>query len=147
MTGNKEIRKWVGRECKYHTHFITSRAARIRVDWTTKLDWDRLWVKTKNWHSSTSLFWNKFSVSADFSILFLFLLSLLLISFLTCQVVKKWFELSRLKLYRNFLKGNENYFELAGVSSYGKSTVLPYFTDTRCEGNFVFKNLLKNKSG
>ena len=27
-----------------------------------------------------------------------------------------WFELSRVKLYRNDLKGNENYFELAGVS-------------------------------
>ena len=33
-------------------------------------------------------------------------------------MIKKWFELSRLKLYRNCLKGNENYFELAGVSSY-----------------------------
>ena len=113
----------MGRECKYHTHFITSRSARIQVDWTTKLDWDRLWVKTKNWHRLTSLFLNKFSVSANFSILFLFLfllllLLLLLIFFLTCQVIKKWFELSRLKLYRNCLKGNENYFELAGVSSY-----------------------------
>ena len=29
-----------------------------------------------------------------------------------------WFELSRVKLYRNELKGNKNYFELAGGSSY-----------------------------
>ena len=28
------------------------------------------------------------------------------------------FELSRVKLYRNELRGNKNYFELAGVSSY-----------------------------
>ena len=29
-----------------------------------------------------------------------------------------WFELSRVKLYRNELRGNKNYFELAGGSSY-----------------------------
>ena len=29
-----------------------------------------------------------------------------------------WFELSRVKLCRNVLKGNKNYFELAGGSSY-----------------------------
>ena len=29
-----------------------------------------------------------------------------------------WFELSRVKLYRNDVKGNQNYFELAGGSSY-----------------------------
>ena len=29
-----------------------------------------------------------------------------------------WFELSRVKLYRNDLKGNKDYFELAGGSSY-----------------------------
>ena len=31
---------------------------------------------------------------------------------------KTWFELSRVKLYRNDLRGNKNYFELAGGSSY-----------------------------
>ena len=31
---------------------------------------------------------------------------------------KTWFELSRVKLYRNDLSGNKNYFELAGGSSY-----------------------------
>ena len=34
------------------------------------------------------------------------------------RALKTWFELSRLKLYRNHLKGNKNYFELAGDSSY-----------------------------
>ena len=29
-----------------------------------------------------------------------------------------WLELSKVKLYRNDLKGNKNYFELAGGSSY-----------------------------
>ena len=32
-------------------------------------------------------------------------------------MIKKWFELSRLN-FTNCLKANENYFELAGVSSY-----------------------------
>ena len=36
--------------------------------------------------------------------------------FLTCQALKTWFELSRVTLYRNDLKGNKNYFELAGGS-------------------------------
>ena len=31
-----------------------------------------------------------------------------------------WFELSRVKLYRNDLKGDKNYFKLAGGSSYCK---------------------------
>ena len=29
--------------------------------------------------------------------------------FSTCRVLKMWFELSRVKLYRNDLKGNKNY--------------------------------------
>ena len=29
-----------------------------------------------------------------------------------------WFELSRVKLFRNDLKGNKDYFELVGGSSY-----------------------------
>ena len=32
--------------------------------------------------------------------------------------LKTWFELSRVKLYRNDMRGNKNYFELAGGSSY-----------------------------
>ena len=31
-----------------------------------------------------------------------------------------WFEISRVKLYRNDLKGNKNYLESAGGSSYSK---------------------------
>ena len=38
--------------------------------------------------------------------------------FPTCHVLKTWFELSRVKLYRNNQKGNKNYFDLAGGSSY-----------------------------
>ena len=34
--------------------------------------------------------------------------------FPTCQALKAWFKLSRVKLYRNYLKRNENYFELTG---------------------------------
>ena len=34
--------------------------------------------------------------------------------FPTCQALKAWFELSRVNLYRNDLKGNENYFKLTG---------------------------------
>ena len=33
-------------------------------------------------------------------------------------MLKTWFELSRVNLYRNDLKGNKSYFELAGGSSY-----------------------------
>ena len=38
--------------------------------------------------------------------------------FSTCQALKTWFVLLRVELYRNDLKANKNYFELAGVSSY-----------------------------
>ena len=31
---------------------------------------------------------------------------------------QKWFELSVVKLYKDDLRGNKNYFELAGGSSY-----------------------------
>ena len=36
--------------------------------------------------------------------------------FPTCHALKTWFELSRVKLSRNDLRGNKNYFELAGGS-------------------------------
>ena len=38
--------------------------------------------------------------------------------FPTFQGFNTWFELSRVKLYRNDLRGNKNYFELKGDSSY-----------------------------
>ena len=45
--------------------------------------------------------------------------------FPTFEGLKTWFELSRVKLYRNGLRGNKNCFELAGGSSYrGKITVI-----------------------
>ena len=48
-------------------------------------------------------------------------LFLLLFFFLTCQALETWFELSRVKLFRNDLKENNIYFELAGGSGSGKS--------------------------
>ena len=36
----------------------------------------------------------------------------------TFQGLKTWFELSRVKLYKNDPRGKKNYFELAGGSSY-----------------------------
>ena len=56
----------------------------------------------------TWLLRNKFNVS-DFSTRFFVL---------TCHMLITWFELSRVKLYRNDLKENKDYFELAGGSSY-----------------------------
>ena len=38
--------------------------------------------------------------------------------FVMCLINKTWFELSRVKLCRNDLKGNKNYFELVGGSCY-----------------------------
>ena len=37
-----------------------------------------------------------------------------------CHALIAWFELSRVKLYRNDLKGNKGYFDVAGGSSYGE---------------------------
>ena len=37
---------------------------------------------------------------------------------MNCHALITWFELSRVKLYRNDQEGNKNYFELAGGSSY-----------------------------
>ena len=38
--------------------------------------------------------------------------------FLTCHMLITWFELSRVKLYKNYLKENKDYFELAEGLSY-----------------------------
>ena len=56
----------------------------------------------------TTLFINKFNVS-DFRTRFFFS---------TCHTLRTWFELQRVNLFGNCLKGNKNYFELAGGSSY-----------------------------
>ena len=45
--------------------------------------------------------------------------------FPTCQALKAWLELSRVNLYRNDLKGNENYFELTGRGSNYREFELP----------------------
>ena len=36
----------------------------------------------------------------------------------TLKALKTWFELSRVNLFKSDLRGNKNYFELAGGSSY-----------------------------
>ena len=36
----------------------------------------------------------------------------------TFQTLKTWLELSRVKLYRNDLRGNKNYFELIIIDTY-----------------------------
>ena len=41
--------------------------------------------------------------------------------FWTCHALKTWFELSRVKLFRNDLKENNIYFELAGGSGSSRS--------------------------
>ena len=45
--------------------------------------------------------------------------------FPTCQALKAWFELSRVNLYRNDLKANENYFELRDRGSNYREFELP----------------------
>ena len=72
--------------------------------WTLNLNWSDKKVKTKNllcFLEINSMF--RTSVHGFFP---------------TCHALITWFELSRVKLYRNELKGNKNYFELAGGSSY-----------------------------
>ena len=59
--------------------------------WTLNLTWSDKKVKTKN---------------------------LLGCFFPTCHALITWFELSRVKQYRNYLNGNKNYFKFAGGSSY-----------------------------
>ena len=65
------------------------------------------WTDQKVKTNSTRLFWNEFTV-----------LNCSLMPFLTWQALKTWFKLSRVKFYRNNLKGNKTYFDLAGDSNY-----------------------------
>ena len=74
------------------------------MDTEFELQWPKK-GKTKNWHDCfemNSMFWT--SVHCFF--------------FPTCHALKAWFELSRVKLYWNDLKGNKNYFELRVGLSY-----------------------------
>ena len=90
-TGNKD---WNGMGNEWN--MLTSKLVKYTVlDALFKLDWKKVKTKT-TW------------------LLKLFPCFGLLYFFLTCQVLKARFELSRVNLYRNDLKGNENYFELTG---------------------------------
>ena len=66
--------------------------------WTLYLNWTGKKLKTKTTWLLKSF--QKFRTAVHF--------------FPTCQALKAWVELSRVNLYRNDLKGNENYFELTG---------------------------------
>ena len=107
MIGNKEVSKWMGKEYKYHAHF-TLRPARDRLILWKKIDHQSL-INIQGWTLSLNgsdkskgkelilLFINDVNVS-DFSTLSFF--------FSTCLVLKTWFELSRVQLYTNCMKGN-----------------------------------------
>ena len=64
--------------------------------WTLNLNWSDNKVKAKNWNGC-------FEINSMFQ---------------TCDVLKTWFKLLRVKSYRNDVRGNKNYFELVGGSSY-----------------------------
>ena len=100
-------------------HTSLQRQQEIKIDILNKEISNKAWLIYSNGHwiwtgvtkkrkdkELTWLFWNKFNV-LDFSTLFFF--------FPTCHALKAWFELSRVKLYWNDLKGNKNYFELRFV--------------------------------
>lgn len=72
--------------------------------WILNLKWSDIKEKTKNWHGC---FYDiKSDNVADFSTLFFIL---------TCCTLKTWFELSRVRLYRNDLQGNKTWLlELKG---------------------------------
>ena len=55
---------------------------------------------TRQWKFKIQCFGSQWTVFPDF------------------QGLKTWFELLRVKLYRNDLRENKNYFELVGGSSY-----------------------------
>ena len=61
--------------------------------------------------------------------------------FPACQALISWFELSRVKLYRNELKGNKNDFELSRVRvAEGKITVN---VRRKCRGNQLWFELAR----
>ena len=70
------------------------------MDIAFKLDWQKSKDKEYMVVKIISMFWT----AAHF--------------FPTCRALKALFELSWVNLYRNDLKGNKNYFELAGGPSY-----------------------------
>ena len=72
--------------------------------WTLNLNWSD---KKSNNKELTWLVCNKFSASNFCTVVHHFFFS-------ACHVLKTWFELSGVKLHRNNLKGNKNYFEVSG---------------------------------
>ena len=92
----------MGVECKYHAHF-TSRAARdvlikeikqqSLINQYSAKHCDLNWT-IHGCFERNSMFWTP--VHCLFS---------------TCHALKTWFELSRVKLYRNGPEGNKNYFD------------------------------------
>ena len=96
--------------------------------WSCTLLSDGHWIwtgVTKKIYNKEWLFWNKFS-ALGFSTMVHRFLSFFLFFFKTCHMLKMWFELSRVNLYRNNLKGFKQKslqvsmrFELARVQVIG----------------------------
>ena len=135
ITRNKEISKWMGKECKSHAD-ITSRAARNKVwyfekgiewqslidieEWTLNLNWRDKKVMTKNWNGCFEIniigdeiirIWTKRAWNYSLISLVTIWLHLQILCtpffFPTCHALKTWLELSRKQLYRNYLKGKQ----------------------------------------
>ena len=104
---------WDGREmqisCSLHFKGSKTYTTILKTEWNNKawltstelnivFKFSRTDKKKKSWFEINSMFWTAVHYFIS-----------------TCHVRKTGFELSRVKLYRNNLKGNKNYFELSGV--------------------------------
>ena len=63
-----------------------------------------------------------------------------------CRALKAWFESSRINLYGSDLKGNKNYFELAGGSSYRGYNNSKYMKGNQSRGNRFWLELARGSS-
>ena len=79
--------------------------------WTMNLNWSDKKLKRKNWIDCIQCFGLQYTVF-----------------FPTCHSLITWFELSRVKLCGNVLKGNKNYFELARVRVIGSKLYIITYT-------------------
>ena len=86
ITGSKEISKWMG-----------GSKQQSKQEWTLNFNWSDKKVKTKNLLGC-------FEINSMFQTS----LSTLFFSRLVTRLIITWFELWRVKLYRNELTGNKN---------------------------------------
>ena len=97
ITGSKEISKWLERKGTIKQQSIQ--------EWTLNLNWSDKKVKTKNLLGC-------FEINSMFRTSVHGFLPDLSRAYIDGSSI------SRVKLYRNELRGNKNYFEIAGGSSY-----------------------------